>query len=73
MNLANHFSDFIYKYRKGKKMSQIEVVALSGITRATYSEIENGRQITLENVEKVLSAHNLKLSDFCNYLEEIEG
>lgn len=69
MKLAYNFSDYISSVRKERKLTQIEVIKVTGLTRSTLSFMEShGKGITLDNMEKWLKGMNLTLSDFHDYL-----
>ena len=72
--LASLFSDFVYKIRKERNMTQVEVMKVSGLSRANISNIENkGSNVTIDTMEKTLVGLGLNLSDFASYIKEIEG
>ena len=59
------FGNKVRKERNKLRLSQEELAAKAGVHRTYIGMIERAeKNITLENIEKVARALNLKLSDF---------
>ena len=72
MRLKYNFSDFMWKVRKERDLSHVEVTKLTGLSRTTLSSMENSANgVTLENVESFLDGMKLTLEDFVKYLNEM--
>lgn len=60
--------------RNEKKMSQEQLADLCGLHRTYVSDVELGkRNVSLENIEKMADALDVKISDIFRRVEESEG
>ena len=67
MDIQTVFGNRLKEIRIKKKISQIELAALSGIDRTYLSHIEAGkRNISLDTIQKILAAINVSYKYFFN-------
>lgn len=52
----------VVKARKKAKLTQEELANLTGLRRVTITRIENGRNTSIESLERIAKALNMKLN-----------
>ena len=67
MHVQKKFGDRVKELRLDKKLSQESLAHLSEIDRTYMTSVENGRRnISLQNIEKILKGLDITFSDFFN-------
>jgi transcriptional regulator with XRE-family HTH domain len=65
MNIREAFGSRIKELRKEKKLSQEKLALKADIDRTYMTSVENGkRNISIQNIDKILSALNISYSLF---------
>lgn len=66
--IKKRFGDRLKKLRKEKNLSQEKFSFLCGLDRTYISSVENGnRNVSIENIEKIVNALEMTISDFFNF------
>lgn len=71
--LATSIGETICQIRKGKKIKQQELAAMTNISRITLSRIEHGKRLgflSLWSLNKIAAALGLRMSDIVRRAEE---
>ena len=67
MNLQQKFGQRVRELRTAKGWSQEALAYKAGIDRTYMTDVENGkRNISIQNIEKIITALNITLQDFFN-------
>ena len=64
VDILNHFAENIKFLRKLRKLSQDEIATITGITRATWHNYENGNtQPEIDTIIKIAKEFNVSVAD----------
>jgi len=67
MEIQIKFGQRVRELRLQKKISQEDLAFRAGIDRTVMTKVENGkRNISIKNIEKIVKALDISLSDFFN-------
>lgn len=67
MNLQEQFGKRIKELRLSKSLSQENLAHIANIDRTYITDVENGkRNISINNIGKIVSALEISISDFFN-------
>lgn len=73
-NIQMLFGCTIRKFRTERQISQETFADMCGLHRTYISDIERGlRNVSLENIDKMAKALNIKISDIFKELEKNES
>lgn len=68
------FGQVIRKFRTEKQISQESFADMCGLHRTYISDIERGlRNVSIENIEKMAKALDIKISEIFKEVENYEG
>lgn len=68
------FGQAIRKFRTDKQISQESFAYMCGLHRTYISDIERGlRNVSIENIEKMAKALDMRISDIFKEIENNEG
>ena len=72
--ILSFFGQTIRDIRLSKQISQEKFADMCGLHRTYVSDVELGkRNVSLENIEKMANALDIKISDLFRKVEENEG
>ncbi len=73
-NVLSAYGQTIRKIRQSQNISQECFADLCGLHRTYISDVELGkRNVSLENIEKIADALNIKMSDIFKEIEDYES
>lgn len=75
MDIKEKFSKAILTLRRNNevKITQGDIASEADLSIRFYQDLESGKKTpSLETVDKIARAFDMKLSEFCKYMEEID-